>query len=70
MHIERNLGRIVGSPNIRRFTWDIYQTPGVAETVKMDDINNHYCQSHRHTNPFGTVPDGSELDFESPHGRS
>ena len=69
-HFKCNLRRIIDYPNIWGFTRDIYQTPGVAETVNMDHIKGHYFESHRHINPFGIVPDGPELDFESPHGRA
>lgn len=69
-HFKCNLKRIVDYPNIWGFTRDIYQTPGVAETVNMDHIKRHYYESHRHINPFGIVPDGPELDFETPHRRA
>ena len=68
-HFKCNLRRIVDYPNTWGFTRDIYQAPGVAETVNMAHIKNHYYASHRHINPFGIVPDGPALDFEAPHGR-
>ena len=68
-HFKCNLKRIVDYPNIWGYTRDIYQIPGVAETVNMAHIKNHYYKSHRHINPFGIVPDGPLLDFELPHGR-
>ncbi|AXI47899.1 glutathione-dependent reductase [Sulfitobacter sp. SK012] len=69
-HFKCNRNRIVDFPNISGFTRDLYQTPGVAETVNMTHIKHHYYESHLHINPFGIVPDGPELDFEIPHGRS
>jgi putative glutathione S-transferase len=68
-HFKCNLRRIVDYPNLWGYTRDIYQIPGVAETVNMAHIKNHYYESHRHINPSGIVPDGPALDFESPHGR-
>jgi putative glutathione S-transferase len=68
-HFKCNLKRIIDYPNLWGYTRDIYQTSGVAETVNMAHIKNHYYQSHRHINPFGIVPDGPLLDFELPHGR-
>ena len=68
-HFKCNLKRIIDYPNIWGFTRDIYQTPGVADTVNMAHIKSHYYESHRHINPFGIVPDGPTLDFTSPHGR-
>ncbi len=68
-HFKCNLRRIVDYPNLWGYTREIYQMPGVAETVNMEHIKRHYFESHRHINPFGIVPDGPELDFEQPHGR-
>jgi putative glutathione S-transferase len=69
VHFKCNLKRIVDYPNIWGYTRDIFQTPGVAETVNMAHIKMHYFASHRNINPLGIVPDGPALDFESPHGR-
>jgi putative glutathione S-transferase len=68
-HFKTNLRRIIDYPNTWGFTRDIYQLPGVAETVDMPHIKSHYFRSHTHINPFGIVPDGPALDFEAPHGR-
>ena len=68
-HFKTNLRRIVDYPNIWGYTRDIYQLPGVAETTNMAHIKSHYFESNKHINPFGIVPDGPELDFETPHGR-
>ena len=68
-HFKCNIRRIIDYPNLWGYTRDIYQTPGVAETVNMEHIKRHYFESHLHINPFGIVPEGPELDFESPHGR-
>jgi len=69
-HFKCNIRRIVDYPNLWGYTRDIYQCPGVAETVNMEHIKGHYFQSHRHINPLGIVPDGPALDFEAPHGRA
>ena len=68
-HFKTNLRRIVDYPNIWGFTRDVYQLPGVAETVNMAHIKSHYFESHTHINPFGIVPDGPLLNFDGPHGR-
>ena len=68
-HFKCNLRRIIDYPNLWGYTRDIYQTPGVSETVNMEHIKRHYFESHLHINPFGIVPEGPELDFETPHGR-
>jgi glutathionyl-hydroquinone reductase len=68
-HFKCNLRRLTDLPNLWAFTREIYQLPGVAETVSFEHIKNHYYRSHRTVNPAGIVPLGPELDFEAPHGR-
>ncbi len=68
-HFKTNLRRIVDYPNIWGFTRDVYQLPGVAETVNMAHIKSHYFESHTHINPNGIVPDGPLLNFNDPHKR-
>jgi len=48
---------------------ELFQVPGVAETVNIDQIKTHYYASHRHINPTGIVPLGPALDFSAPHDR-
>ncbi|WP_255167800.1 glutathione S-transferase family protein [Natrononativus amylolyticus] len=48
---------------------DLYQTPGVARTVNMDHIKEHYYTTHPSVNPHRIVARGPDLDFEAPHGR-
>ena len=65
-----NLRRIEDYPNLSNTLRDLYQVPGVAETVDMDHIKRHYYASHRHINPAGIVPKGPTLDFTAPHDRA
>lgn len=69
-HFKTNVRRISDYPNLRAYTRDIYQLPGVAETVNMDHIKEHYYRSHGEINPGGIVPTGPELDFERSHNRN
>jgi putative glutathione S-transferase len=48
---------------------DLYQVPGVAETVRMDHVTDHYYRTHPHVNPSRIVATGPDLDFAAPHGR-
>jgi len=68
-HFKCNIRRVVDYPNVWGYTRDIYQMPGIAETVNMEHIKRHYFESHRHINPCGIVPEGPLLDFDTPHGR-
>jgi putative glutathione S-transferase len=47
----------------------MYQTPGIGETVRIDEIKDHYYRTHSMINPTGIVPAGPELDFTLPHDR-
>jgi putative glutathione S-transferase len=68
-HFKCNVRRLVDYPNLWGYTRDIFQLPGVAETVNLEHIKRHYFESHRQINPFGIVPDGPDVDFTIPHGR-
>ncbi len=68
-HFKCNLRRIVDHPNLWAYTRELYQIPGVAETVDMNHIKAHYYRSHPTINPTGVVPAGPEIDFSEPHGR-
>jgi glutathionyl-hydroquinone reductase len=69
-HFKCNLRRIEDYPNLSNYLRDLYQVPGIAETVDMDHIKRHYYASHRHLNPTGVVPKGPALDFSAPHDRA
>jgi putative glutathione S-transferase len=68
-HFKCNLRRIIDSPNLWNYVCDLYQVPGVSETVSMDHIKRHYYASHRRVNPTGIVPLGPELNFLVEHDR-
>jgi putative glutathione S-transferase len=69
-HFKCNLRRIEDYPNLAGYLRDLYQQPGVAETVRIEEIKRHYYGSHRTINPTGIVPIGPALDFTRPHNRS
>jgi putative glutathione S-transferase len=68
-HFKTNKKRLMDYPNLWAYTRELYQVPGVAETVNMDHIKYHYFASHHTINPTGIVPKGPEIDFMSAHGR-
>lgn len=68
-HFKCNIRRIADYPNLSGYLRELYQVPGVAETVDFDHIKNHYYTSHRSVNPTGIVPLGPELDLDAPHRR-
>jgi putative glutathione S-transferase len=68
-HFKCNLRRIADYTNLSGYVRDLYQWPGVAATVNMKHIKEHYYRSHRTINPSGVVPAGPVQDFDRPHGR-
>ncbi|MFT5357164.1 MAG: putative glutathione S-transferase [Polyangiales bacterium] len=68
-HFKTNLRRVVDYPNLWAHTRELYQWPGVAETVDMVHIKEHYYGSHETINPSRVVPLGPTIDFNAPHGR-
>lgn len=68
-HFKCNLRRIEDYRHLSNYLRDLYQIPGVAETVNMVHIKGHYYQSHLTINPTGIVPLGPEIDLDEPHGR-
>jgi putative glutathione S-transferase len=68
-HFKCNKRRLADHPNLWGFTRELYQMPGIAETVNLDHIKRHYYGSHESINPSRIVPKGPEIDFTGPHGR-
>jgi len=68
-HFKSNLRRIADYPNLSNYLRELYQVPGVAETVNMQHIKAHYYGSHKTINPTGIVPLGPELNYAAPHNR-
>jgi putative glutathione S-transferase len=68
-HFKCDRKRLVDYPNLWAYARELYQVPGVARTVDLDQIRRHYYASQRALNPSGIVPTGPALDFARPHGR-
>lgn len=68
-HFKCNLRRIAEYPNLSEYVRDLFQHPGVAETVDMAYTKKHYYGSHRTINPTGVVPMGPKTDLWIPHNR-
>jgi len=70
VHFKCNLRRIADYPNLWNYTRELYQLPGVAETVNLAQIKRHYYASHANINPSRIVPKGPVIDFSAPHDRA
>lgn len=68
-HFKCNIRRLVDYQHLWAYTRDIYQLPGVANTVEFRHIKLHYYQSHLRLNPNKIVPAGPQLDFNEPSER-
>jgi putative glutathione S-transferase len=55
--------------NLWPYLRELYQLPGVAETVNMDHITEHYYTTHPDVSPKRIVPVGPDPEFEAPHDR-
>ena len=68
-HFKCNRNYLRDYPNLWAYTRELYQWPGVAETVNFDHIVRHYHYSHDSINPHRILPINPKLDWSEPHGR-
>ncbi len=68
-HFKCNQRRIADYDNLSGYLRDLYQQPGIRETVNLDHIKRHYYRTHPKINPTRIVPMGPVLDLDSPAGR-
>jgi putative glutathione S-transferase len=68
-HFKCNRNRLVDLAQLFGYVCELYQVPGVAETVDLEHIKRHYYLSHKHINPNGIVPKGPSIDYGRPHNR-
>jgi putative glutathione S-transferase len=68
-HFKCNLRRIADYAHLSGYLRDLYQHPGIADTVDFDHIKRHYYVTHPQLNPTRIVPKGPELDLWATHDR-
>ncbi|MFT5710836.1 MAG: putative glutathione S-transferase [Halioglobus sp.] len=68
-HFKTNRQLLADYPAISAYVRELYQVPGVAETVSFEHIKTHYYASHLMINPTGVIPLGPAQDFSATHGR-
>jgi putative glutathione S-transferase len=69
-HFKCNRNRIADFDHLSGYLRDLYQVPGVSDTVDFDHIKQHYYRSHATINPAAIVPAGPKLDLDRAHGRT
>jgi putative glutathione S-transferase len=68
-HFKCNEAQLRDYPNLSGWLRDVFQIPGIAETVDVMQIKRHYYFSHRSLNPSGIIPVGPSFDLTFRHGR-
>lgn len=68
-HFKCNIKRIADYPHLSGYLRELYQWPGIKDTINWAHIKQHYYRSHSTINPTAIVPVGPKLDLERPHGR-
>ena len=68
-HFKCNLQRIFDYKNLSNYVRDLYQKEGIADTVNMSHIKEHYYVSHTTINPTKIVPEGPKCDYTAEHNR-
>ena len=68
-HFKCSIKRIVDYPNLWAYTRDLYQWPGIQDTVNMEHARRHYYESHDTINPTRIVPIAPEINWDLPHNR-
>jgi putative glutathione S-transferase len=69
-HFKCNRNHINDFANLSNYLRDLYQQPGVADTVNLQHIKQHYYWSHTSLNPSRIVPLGPQIDLHAPHDRA
>jgi putative glutathione S-transferase len=70
LHFRCNGRRLIDHPNLWAYARELYQVPGIADTVAMDEIKRHYYTTHDTLNPNHIIPRGPlDADWMAPHGR-
>ena len=69
IHFKCSLRKLIEYPNLWPYARDLYQWPGVGETVNLGEIRAHYYRTHPRINPSGLVAVAPAASFDEPHGR-
>ena len=70
IHFKCSLRKLIEYAHLWPYARDLYQWPGVAETVDFDEIRRHYYLTHPMINPSGLVAVRPAQSFDLPHGRA
>ncbi len=68
-HFKCNRKRVADYHNLSNYLRELYQVPGIADTLDIGLIKQGYYANQRHVNPTGIVPVGPDIDYAAPHDR-
>jgi glutathionyl-hydroquinone reductase len=69
VHFKCSIRKLIEYEQLWPYARDLYQWPGVAESVDFDEIRAHYYRTHRGINPHGIIAALPAASFDEPHGR-
>ena len=69
IHFKCSIRKLTEYENLWPYARDLYQWPGIAETVDFDEIRNHYYRTHPSINPSGIVAALPAESFGQHHHR-
>jgi putative glutathione S-transferase len=69
IHFKCSLRKLIEYPNLWPYARDLYQWPGVAETVDFDEIRTHYYGTHPMINPSGLIAVMPAASWDVPPSR-
>jgi glutathionyl-hydroquinone reductase len=70
IHFKCSVRKLVEYEHLWPYARDLYQWPGVAETVDFDEIRAHYYGTHPMINPSRLVAVRPAASFDEPAGRA
>ncbi|HJS94061.1 MAG TPA: glutathione S-transferase C-terminal domain-containing protein [Solirubrobacteraceae bacterium] len=70
IHFKCSLRKLIEYEHLWPYARDLYQWPGVADTVSFDEIRRHYYMTHPMINPSGLVALAPTAGFDAPAGRA
>ena len=69
-HFKTNRSKLSEMEVLWAYARDLFQTPGIGDTIDFAQIKDHYYLVHKDVNPNGIVPKGPDLaNWLTPHGR-
>jgi putative glutathione S-transferase len=69
IHFKCSIRKLAEYEYLWPYARDLYQWPGVAETVDFNEIRAHYYRTHPTINPSGLIAMFPAASFEEPAGR-